>query len=1111
MRLPHAATGGVTTGAFLLGRRGIGPARLLDKTSLGLSRTLKHVIDYSIRGQPVDPNHLRDANVYRESDRLHPLQFKKPLVFSSTFSATGFCMRELTPREIALAFDFPLWAVPCVALSLLAGSTEPLVPLKIVDAAWSSFVTQPTSAGVSVTSFPQGATHAAIATETTVGSTWLSALGRRLPHTWIDPALVTTKSVKADREGVPSQLWDLRISLVLPVTPSALLALRSFMLRVWRHNLLKSFLRYLRDRFGHGWLAKLLSARQNLARSRPSKAATGGGDGDSDGDDKLSVSELLRDAAVGVSAILQNCRTSWWEWTWGSSLLYWRWPTTPLIREARDGTPFFVLGKLPANHRAQRKPPLAYLPLVAEKIANVRDKGYIVSGLVRSLTTYFQVPKGAEDLRMVYDGTSSGLNRALWSPAFWLPTPDTALRQVTFYTYCVDIDLGEMFLNFPMDPRIQPYAGIDLSPLQGELQKLGQEVKTTWERWTRLFMGCKLCPYLSIRYTYHAEEFVVGDRLLAGNPMHWDHTVLNLPGMVSFNPALPWVYRWDNRSQRLAASICAFVDDFRIAGNSVENAWQVARQVASRLQYLGMQDAPRKRRPPSQNPGAWAGSVFRISSESVAKTVSQEKWDKAKAITQDLSRLLLQGPECGVVLNYKDLERKRGFLGHLCMTFRFIIPFMKGLHLTIDSWRPLRGRDGWKLPRDEWDSWYDFMLSEKMEGLSDSSSGINSSSHPEVVTAVPRLFDDVAALMTFFQPDHPPEVKVRLAKCLYVVYGFGDASGGGFGSSIQVRNGISYRMGVYGPDGEGVSSNYREFSNAILALEEEADTGSLKDTLVFFFTDNSTVEAALYKGSSTSSLLLELVIRFYTIQAKYGITIHVSHVAGKRMIAQGTDGLSRGQINEGVMGGDNMLNFIPLHLSAVEREPRLVDWVSSWLAEPLTVLTPTDWFERGQDIVGGKISSDGFWRPEIRAGAYLWVPPPAAADTALEQLRISRIKRQASTHVFICPRLMTPAWLKQLYKAADLIFVIPAGPSVWPEHMFEPLLIGVAFPFLSYAPWQLKGTPKMLSLGRQLSAVWKGEQMDEGHILRKFCNLRRRMEIMPRDVVRRMLFFQPQA
>ena len=62
----------------------------------------------------------------------------------------------------------------------------------------------------------------------------------------------------------------------------------------------------------------------------------------------------------------------------------------------------------------------------------------------------------------------------------------------------------------------------------------------------------------------------------------------------------------------------------------------MARQVASRLQYLGIQDAPRKRRPPSQTPGAWAGSVFSTKADKVTKLIMQEKWTKAQLMIREL-------------------------------------------------------------------------------------------------------------------------------------------------------------------------------------------------------------------------------------------------------------------------------------------------------------------------------------------------------------------------------------------------------------------------------------------------------------------------------------------
>jgi hypothetical protein len=123
---------------------------------------------------------------------------------------------------------------------------------------------------------------------------------------------------------------------------------------------------------------------------------------------------------------------------------------------------------------------------------------------------------------------------------------------------------------------------------------------------------------------------------------------------------------------------------------------------------------------------------------------------------------------------------------------------------------------------------------------------------------------------------------------------------------------------------------------------------------------------------------------------------------------------------------------------------------------------------------------DGHWRPTWRTSKYIWTPAPAAALIALEELCKARIKRQHSTHIFICPRVMTPEWQKQLYKVSDVVIALPVGHPSWPKEMFEPLLIGLVFPFVRHNPWQLKGTAKMYALERQLRGLWKAESFVEG-------------------------------
>jgi hypothetical protein len=59
----------------------------------------------------------------------------------------------------------------------------------------------------------------------------------------------------------------------------------------------------------------------------------------------------------------------------------------------------------------------------------------------------------------------------------------------------------------------------------------------------------------------------------------------------------------------------------------------------------------------------------------------------------------------------------------------------------------------------------------------------------------------------------------------------------------------------------------------------------------------------------------------------YDLILHVVHVAGKRMIDQGADALSRADYNVGVMRGIDIRRFVPLHLDALARRPEIKEWL----------------------------------------------------------------------------------------------------------------------------------------------------------------------------------------
>ena len=130
------------------------------------------------------------------------------------------------------------------------------------------------------------------------------------------------------------------------------------------------------------------------------------------------------------------------------------------------------------------------------------------------------------------------------------------------------------------------------------------------------------------------------------------------------------------------------------------------------------------------------------------------------------------------------------------------------------------------------------------------------------------------------------------------------------------------------------------------------------------FTDNSTAEGCFYRGNSKSICLYALVLDLRTLEMTYGMTIHVIHMSGCRMIAQGTGYCSRGSLMEGVMSGQDMLMFVDLSRTGAERHPPLLSWVCSWTDLPkLEPLTPEGWFRERHGIRGGQLDMRKVWMP----------------------------------------------------------------------------------------------------------------------------------------------------
>jgi hypothetical protein len=130
----------------------------------------------------------------------------------------------------------------------------------------------------------------------------------------------------------------------------------------------------------------------------------------------------------------------------------------------RDGAKPWMSGKFRPWKQAQRVPTEPQeREKVKEKLDSIRDRKYVEPGWVISFISFFAVAKGLSDIRMVYDGTKSGLNRILWAPWFPLPTVETLLRSVEAGIYLGDNDVGEMFLNFMLHEDVRELCSVDFS------------------------------------------------------------------------------------------------------------------------------------------------------------------------------------------------------------------------------------------------------------------------------------------------------------------------------------------------------------------------------------------------------------------------------------------------------------------------------------------------------------------------------------------------------------------------------------------------------------------------------------------------------------------------
>ncbi len=167
-------------------------------------------------------------------------------------------------------------------------------------------------------------------------------------------------------------------------------------------------------------------------------------------------------------------------------------------REARDGIKPFFERPGPTTRKAQ---PLINDPILGEQTRDKIGKGikrrYLVTmGIaVKSYIKYFAVPKGDNDVQMVYNAMGNKLNESVWVPTFWLLMINLLVWAVDRGSWMMDRDVGDMFLNYQLHKDVHPFTAVDLSYLYEDPGEAGPR----WAVWDRNLMGFAALMYNSIK------------------------------------------------------------------------------------------------------------------------------------------------------------------------------------------------------------------------------------------------------------------------------------------------------------------------------------------------------------------------------------------------------------------------------------------------------------------------------------------------------------------------------------------------------------------------------------------------------------------------------------
>lgn len=530
-------------------------------------------------------------------------------------------------------------------------------------------------------------------------------------------------------------------------------------------------------------------------------------------------------------------------------LLWWEFPQDHW-EALRSGSPMNFLKEPTPEIHDNAKMDEQQLEVAVEFVEELRGLGVLrppqEDTPVSSTAPLFCIPKEGQpgQWRVIADMLRGGQNSCIGKDPVFLPRVIHILDSLYEGGYSAVVDASKFFYQFKTHPADWAHLGIK-HPTTSELLVYGG-----------LPMGSGNSPALGSRYGLaFVRKLQESNDLFQGRGTancYW--TGFHPDG--SYHPEKGYGYILEGPAG-CCVRVWAFVDDFLIHGPTFDKCTQALTAFLDLSVQCGMLCHPKKLIPPQQVV-RYCGVMI----DTQATPTIRMPTDK-KERAENMIKLVLSKPQkewsrlalavvVGVLESLAECTPRR--VGHT---------YLRSLHLQVH-------------PSGEGDGLAPFLTT----------TTLSQRSRHELI----------------WWSRHLKEGRGRVArpkKAATLVPSFGDGSGTGTGGTYLLPGSpLKMWKGKWQVCVHHFSSNMKELMTLLATLEALASDPQqmkgVKETTLFYFTDNSTTYWIAANGSSKNLRLHKILESIRAMEVLLETFLTVVHVPGRVMIQEGTDGLSRG-------------------------------------------------------------------------------------------------------------------------------------------------------------------------------------------------------------------------